>query len=292
MKLGILSKVFSRPTLEQVLDGITAAGLECFQFNAEIAGLKPVPDAIPAGLPERVREAAAARKLEVATFQGTFNMSHPDPEFRREGLRKLRGIAAACGPMGTKVIAICIGTRNRENMWAHHPDNGTPEAWRDMLSCVREGLAIAKDFGLTLALEPEVSNVVDSPAKARRLIDEIGSPHLKVTMDAANLFHAGELAHMAEVLDNAFALVGNDIIVAHAKDILKDGEAGQEAAGTGLLDYDRYLSLLHKQGFTGPLLLHGLPESKVPASVAFLREKLARVTERGHVVNACQFSES
>jgi sugar phosphate isomerase/epimerase len=269
--------MYKRRTFEEVLDAVAADGLECFQFNAEIAGLTPMPEQIPLGLPERVREAAAARGLEIATFQGTFNMCHPNPEFRREGLRRLRGIAAACEPMGTKVIAICTGTRDLEDHYRYHPDNGTPEAWRDMIACVREAVAIAQDAGLALAFEPEVSNIADSALKARRLLDEIGSSHLKVTIDAANLFHAGELPRMTEVLENAFALLEHDILVAHAKDILKDGEAGQEAAGHGLLDYDLYLSLLGKNHFKGPLLLHSLSESQVPGCVDFLRKKMARM---------------
>ena len=280
MQIGILSKVFVRPTVEAVFDAIAAAGLECVQFNPESAGLAPMPDEFPARLAERVRRAAAAQRIAIASVQGTFNMSHPDPEFRRQGLRRLQGIASVCGQLGTKVIAICIGTRDRENMWRHHPDNDSPGAWRDMTACVREGVEIARQAGVTLALEPEVSNVVDSPAKARRLLDEIGSPYLKVTLDAANLFHAGELSRMAEVLENAFDLVGRDIILAHAKDLSHDGEAGHEAAGHGRLDYDLYLSLLHAHGFNGPLLLHALTESQVPGCVAFLRAKLARVTSQ------------
>jgi hypothetical protein len=41
------------------------------------------------------------------------------------------------------------------------------------------------------------------------------------------------------------------------------------------LDYDLYVSLLASCGYDGPLLLHSLRESQVPASVAFLRSKLA-----------------
>jgi sugar phosphate isomerase/epimerase len=82
---------------------------------------------------------------------------------------------------------------------------------------------------------------------------------------------------MNEVLDQAFALIGKDIVLAHAKDLSHDGDAGHEAAGHGKLDYDRYLSLLHASGFQGPLLLHGLSEAQVPGCVAFLRDKLARV---------------
>ena len=204
-------------------------------------------------------------------------MSHPDADFRREGLRRLKLIASNCADLHTSIIAICIGTRNRENMWGYHPENGTTAAWRDMISTVREAIRIAEDAGVTLAVEPEVTNIVDSAEKARRLIDEIGSSHLKVTMDAANLFHTGELPRMSEIMERAFELVGRDIIIAHAKDLKRDGEAGQEAAGEGLLDYNRYLALLVKYSFRGPLLLHGLSETQVPLSVAFLKATIARL---------------
>ena len=139
---------------------------------------------------------------------------------------------------------------------------------------MREAIQISEESGVTLAVEPEVTNIVDSARKARRLIDEIGSPNLKVTIDAANLFHAGELPRMAEVMGNAFELVGHDIVLAHAKDLSCDGEAGNEAAGEGLLDYDHYFALLVEYGFRGPLLLHGLSETQLPKSVAFLKTKM------------------
>jgi Xylose isomerase-like TIM barrel len=86
-----------------------------------------------------------------------------------------------------------------------------------------------------VAFEPEVNNVVDSARKARRFLDEIGSPFLKVTIDPANLFHAGEMPRMKEILDEAFALVGKDVVLAHAKDLDHDGNAGHKAAGQGKL---------------------------------------------------------
>jgi sugar phosphate isomerase/epimerase len=177
--------------------------------------------------------------------------------------------------MGTAAIHVCTGTRDRDSMWRRHPDNDSPESWHDMVACVREATDIARQANVILAFEPEVNNVVDSARKARRLLDEIGSPHLKVTIDPANIFHAGELPRMREMLDEAFALVGKDIALAHAKDLDHDGDAGHLAAGQGVLDYDRYLGLLRASGFRGPLLLHGLNEAQVPGCVAFLRAKLA-----------------
>ena len=118
-----------------------------------------------------------------------------------------------------------------------------------------------------------MSNVVDTAAKARRLLDEIGSARLKVVLDGANLFHAGELQKMRAILEEAFALLGGDIALAHAKDLRRDGAAGDAAAGTGQLDYDLYMALLRGAGYRGPLILHALAEAQVDSCVAFLRGK-------------------
>jgi sugar phosphate isomerase/epimerase len=162
-------------------------------------------------------------------------------------------------------------------MWRRHPDNDLPEAWEDLVVTMSEALKIAAENGVTLAFEPEVSNVVDSASKGRRLLDQMQSPYLKVVMDPANIFHQGELPRMRAILDEAFDLLGEDIVLAHAKDLSRDGAAGHEAAGQGLLDYDQYLSLLSAVGFDVPLILHGLSEAQVDECIAFLRGKMPSI---------------
>ena len=130
---------------------------------------------------------AAARGVTVAAVQGTFNMCHPDAAVRADGLRRLRVLAEACPRMNVPMIQICTGTRSRGSIRSRHPDNQSPEAWRDMTACVRTATQIARQAGVVLGFEPEVSNVVDSAKRARQLLDEIGSPHLKVTIDGGKL---------------------------------------------------------------------------------------------------------
>jgi sugar phosphate isomerase/epimerase len=280
-QIGILlATTFTTGTLEARLDAAKACGLACVQMSMACANLPEMPDQIPAELPGRIHREAAARGIAIGSVTGTFNMSHPDAEHRRTGLRRLRVLAEACPEMGTTFIHVCTGTRDPNNMWRRHPDNDTPEAWRDMAACVREAAEIARQAKVVLAFEPEMSNVVGSARKARRLLDEVGSAHLKVTIDPANLFHEGELPRMKEILDEAFALLGKDVVLAHAKDLDHDGEAGHKAAGQGVLDYDRYIALLRKYHFPGPLLLHGLTPAQVPGCMEFLR---ARMVSSHHV---------
>lgn len=278
MRIGIFAKTFSRPTVEGVFDAVLAADLRTVQFNFACAGLPTLPESVDGEAMHRVLQAAEARGIELAAVSGTFNAIDPDVGRRRSGLERLRRLIATAERMGIPLVTLCTGTRDPENMWRRHPDNDTPAAWKDLVESLRWVLGETEGSRVALGVEPEVSNVVDSAAKCRRLLKEIGSPRLKVVMDGANLFHAGELPRMREVLDEAFELLGSDIALAHAKDLAHDGEAGDRAAGTGVLDYDRYIALLRRAGYDGPLILHGLQESEVAASVAFLNSKLAGAT--------------
>lgn len=278
MDIGIFSKTFARPTLGAVLDAVAEHGVHAVQFNLSCAGVEEIPDVIAPTLVATIRQEMAARGITMSAISGTFNMIHPDMAERQAGLRRLRTLAAACESLGTSVITLCTGTRNTASMWRSHPDNGSEDAWRDLVVSMHETAAIAEEYGVTMAFEPEVSNVIDSAQRARRLLDEIGSPYLKVVMDGANVFHKGELPHMTAILTEAFDLLGNDIALAHAKDLTEDGHAGNAAAGTGLLDYDLYVRLLHESGYTGALVLHGLSEAQTPGCIEFLRTQLTTVS--------------
>ena len=277
MRLGIFARTFARSSPESAFVALASYGLPETQFNMSVAGLPSMADEIDPALADRVRKAAAERRIALVAVSGTFNMIHPDPGVRRDGLRRLGVLAGACERLGTSTVTLCTGTRDPEDMWRRHQDNARPEAWRDLLATMQEALETAEEHSVTLAFEPETGNVVDSARKGRRLLDEMRSPRLKVVMDAANLFDARDparrLSRSEEILDKAFGLLGGDLVLAHAKDVKRSGEV--VAAGKGDLDYDLYLRYLSGTGYAGPLVLHGLAEEEVAGSLAFLRRKLA-----------------
>lgn len=274
MEIGIFARTFVEPTLEGVLDAVVAHGIRHIQFNTSCIGLSDMPDVLDVALCDHVRTELATRNIEMASLSGTYNMIHPHPAERADGLRRLGVLAANASALGTDLLTLCTGTRNPHNMWRDHPQNNSPAAWQDLLAAMEQAVALAEAHDLRLGIEPEVSNVVHSPHKARELLDTMRSDRLVIVMDGANVFPKGTLQRQHEILDEAFQLLGDRIGLAHAKDLSQDGEAGHEAAGTGLLDYDYYLQLLQQSGYDGPLVLHSLTPAQVPGCVAFLQEKL------------------
>jgi sugar phosphate isomerase/epimerase len=112
MRLGIFAKTFPRSSLGETLDAVRAHEMGCVQFNMSCAGLHPMPEEIPPELVDCIREEMNRRDLTTSAVSGTFNMIHPDPTRRGDGLRRLEVLAGACRRMGTSVITLCTGTRD------------------------------------------------------------------------------------------------------------------------------------------------------------------------------------
>lgn len=273
MEIGVFSNVYSGCTAEEGLARMKEVGLTLAQLNLCSVCGEVLPAALDEGALTAVGRQARALGVRFVSLAGTFNLIDPDPEARREGLRRFEVLCQGAALLGIPVILLCTGSRNPRSQWQWHPDNASPAAWRDLLAGTERLLTLAERYDLVLGVEPEPSNVVSDPRRARAYLDEFRSDRLKIVLDGANLFRPELVSRMDRVLEEGIGLLAGDIIQAHAKDFLVDG-AGTltyTAAGKGLLDYPRYLGTLRAAGFDGPLLLHGLGPDEVADSVRFLR---------------------
>ncbi len=280
--IGIFANTFRSPNFEAVLDAVRVHGMATIEFNLSLLGLAklagtdtlPLDDSISEQLIQRVRSACQERGITMVSLAAYFNMIHPDREQRNAGLRQLEPLMRLAKALDIKILALCTGTRDSGDMWRYHPANHNTEAYRDLLDSLNEALAMAEAYDRVLAFEPEVNLVIDSPKKARQLLDDVASPRLKVIFDPANIFPKGGLNHMHRLMTEAVDLLAQDIALAHAKDILEDGKAGEVAAGKGKLDYRHYMKLLQEIGFGGAILLHGLSEAEVAGSLQHLKNSM------------------
>jgi sugar phosphate isomerase/epimerase len=279
MQPGIFARTFERPVLAEALDAAAASGVETIQFNMALVGGPSLPRRIPPAGAAAIRAAVRARGLTMAAVSGTYNMAHPDRAVRDDGAARLHTLIAAAPALGTRVVTLCTGTRDPDDMWRAHSDNASAEAWADSLEQIAAAVRVAEAHEVVLAFEPEHNNVVGDARSGRRLLDELPSPSLRVVLDGANLIRPGELSRQGETLREAVALLGDALVLAHAKDVRDDGTI--VAAGRGDLDYPLYVRLLDDAGYAGPLVLHGLSEAEVPAAVRFLRDWLAPFAPTG-----------
>jgi len=282
MLIGIMTRTFHRPTLEEVADAVRLAGLATVQLNLVSAGLPPLPDRLERDAARRIGDVFFERGLSIAAVSANFNCIHPDPCVRTAAVKRFALLASRSKDLGTHILTMCTGTRNPDNMWHAHPDNADAEAWQDLVGVARDLTRIAEDCGVTVAFEPEVFNVVNTAAKAERLIAEVGSTQLRVLLDPANLVHPCDLPDTRPMLQDAFARLGPFIAMAHAKDVLPplpdSDECRRVAAGAGMLDYPEYVRGLVHCGFQGPLVMHDLDQTEVENCSALLRRLLSAET--------------
>jgi len=108
------------------------------------------------------------------------------------------------------------------------------------VASLREIVAVTRPYGLTIALECHVDSIMEDPAIAARILDEV--PGLTVAYDPSHLIMQGiALEDTGPLLDR----VGR----VHLRDAAR-GEM-QVRYGRGELDLDRLLALLAEHGYRG-----------------------------------------
>ncbi len=276
MQLGIFAKTYDRPDVASCLQAVADAGIPATQFNLSVAGLPTIPDqAVPDDVVDAIRAATDQAGVALAAISGTFNSAHPDPAHRQTYLARFPHLCAVARDLQIGIITLSSGSRDPQDMWRWHPDNTTPQAWADSRTTLQALAALAEDYGLTFAVEPEHSNVLATADQAITMLDQIGSPALKIIYDAANLLDPDgyDPAAAAAAIGRDIATLGPHITLGHAKELIAD--RAPAAPGMGLLPWPLIVQTLHEAGFDGALVIHGLPETSVPLAVTSLEAALA-----------------
>lgn len=288
MQIGICTTDFGLMPADELFGKVRSMGFSSVQLafgtvrecRFEPDGACEIPAELPDGAAARIADAAARHGVRIACVNGTFNMAHPDPAVRRACAARFGGFARAVRAVGCGAVSLCTGTRNAGSLWSPHPDNGTDAAWADMFEVMRQLVAVAEAEDLVLLVEQEASNVVDAPERARRLLDDIGSDRLKMIMDCANLFRAGEAVpeRVRPVIGRAFDAFGGDVRLAHGKDLLEGPGLSFCGAGEGIVDFPYMLERLKGAGYGGDMILHGIrSEARMPAARAFIEDLILRM---------------
>lgn len=271
MDLGIFARTWtSHTSLEDIFQSAMENHIRSFQFNLCVAGKETLPDSFDPGLVDKIRGLRERYDIRLDAMSGTFNLL--EEEGFEEHLRRTDVLLQICAALEIPVLTLCTGTRSRSSMWTWHEENDTQASWDLMKKRLDLLIVAAQKYQITLGIEPEISNIVSSAVKAKRLLDEMGTPTLKIIMDAANLFGAGDVISNSKIKE-AVDILKEDIVLAHAKDCeITDEGISYKAAGKGQIDFGYYLGCLKERGYKGSVILHGLTEDEISYSVNYIRK--------------------
>lgn len=267
VRLGVRAIIFTRNhPVEEAAQLIASYGLdgvqvptwyhEYEQYNSRHPEMNPA--AFPDDAVAKIRGAFAAAGLETFCMDSYNNISAQDPGALQMAVDSMKKSIDASPAFGCNVIVTEAGRRG-------------VGGFERCLASMRELLPLAEQAGVTLCVEPSYAQSVPNSWTMRGLIEEAGSPNLKVLLDPANILCYDDTARPFDVL-------GEDIILAHAKDCTVDekGMPSFPSAGEGEVDWHLFVERLMDLDEV-PLIIEYATEENIGRVIDFLREVIADV---------------
>ena len=230
-----------------------------------------------------IRELKAALKehdVQFYTLHTWVNIIDPDSMKRRENQKHVAMAVEAADRLGLKFILTHTGGRNPEGKDHPHKDNWTKETWEMSVNATKQILKDTAGSRVNLAFEAVNSCNNNTPKSHMKLKEDIGDDRVKVTLDPANMLHAGTFFRTTELINECFDLLGEDIMYAHAKDKVWTAmmpSIESATLGEGTMDYEVFLAGLSRMNYPRALLIEHLPMEQYPPSKKFLEDTAAKI---------------
>jgi sugar phosphate isomerase/epimerase len=204
-------------TVEQVIARAHRFGYQ----GVEIDGKRPHgnPLDMPQGRCRELRRMAGDEGIEIYAVAANNDFSSPIPEHRESQLVYTRELMRMTAGLGAKVLRVFVawpGVTLRpegggrydfaQAVWkAEHQDFSSEQTWAWCRESLTEAARLAGDFGVTLALQNHPPVIDKGYADCLRMVNEVGSPHLKICFDA-RLEHSLDAAGVRKALNEVGAL--------------------------------------------------------------------------------------
>lgn len=262
MYLGLWLELRPTDDLPRIADRVATMGYGALQAH--------FPAGCDAVLARRVRRACDASGLQLAAVSGYANPLRPDDAPMGFTVAQLVALIELLPILGARRLVSWSGTY-AAGIGAGHPDNQSDAAW-DALRRHADALLPRLD-GLdgVLVLEPFFAHVLSSAERATAFCRAVGSPYLRVVLDAPNLLPPERWAQQAQQIAADVAILAPHVGLIHLKDMrLRDGALELPGPGQGLLDYPAMLGAIAAAELSAPLIVEHVSLEQAAAARRFV----------------------
>lgn len=239
MRIGIRAHDMEQLPLEQVIPKIHEKGFHCMHIalKKSIKDFQVTDATLTPGLAMYMKELCMDNKVDVAVLGCYLNLANPNKEALAKTYKTYEANIRFASLLGSGVVGTETGAVNEE--YKYEPANHTEEALDIFINNLRPVVEYAEKMGVIMAIEPVYKHIVCDIKRARKVLDEINSPNLRIIFDPVNVISPYNYQDQDEIINEAFDLLRDEIAVVHAKDfVVEDGQIKSVRAGAGHLNYD------------------------------------------------------
>ena len=263
MQLGIrLHDTTPLPFEERIAD-VHRLGFSCghLALSKVIDEFSTEDDALTPGLAMYVKNVFAKNQVDIAVLGCYLNLANPNKEQLAATVHRYMAHIRFASWLGCGVVGTETGAPNET--YTFTPECHTEEALKIFTENLRPIVEYAEKMGVVVAIEPVYRHIVCNPVRARRVLDEIGSPNLQIIFDPVNLLDLDNYMERKAIIEEAIDLLGPDIAVVHLKDfVVKDVSLVSLGCGKGQMDYSSILKFIkEKKPFIHATLEDTRPEN-------------------------------
>lgn len=248
MQLGIrLHDTTNLPFEERIAD-VHNLGFACghLALGKVIDEFPTTDEAMTPGLAMYVKNVFAKNQVDIAVLGCYLNLADPNQEQLAKTVHRYMAHIRFASWLGCGVVGTETGCPNEAYKFC--PECRTEEALQLFIDRVRPVVKYAEQMGVVFAIEPVYTHIVSDPKRARRVLDEIGSPNLQIIFDPVNMLHIENYQNRQEIIEEAIDLLGPDIAMVHLKDfIVSEGRLVSVGCGLGEMDYTSVLKFMKER---------------------------------------------
>jgi len=278
LKLGIMSSVYGDLPVDEAARQIKADGFSNVVCDFAFADVHFNPLEPDWAAARKIVRAVERAGIEIVSLFGYYNVVDPDLKKRKLGAARIEALLSSGNRLGCRLVSTETGTFNSQSEWESAPENQTEQGYIQCKSALEKHARFAEKHGAALAIETYYRNIIGTIDRAERLFREVKSPGLRLVMDPCNYFRKEDLPRMQPMLQAMFQGLGEQIVIAHAKDVKASAESEElPAAGLGVLDYPLFLRLLAQLDRPLPLVVEHLRRPDVARARKFVLGQFEKI---------------
>jgi sugar phosphate isomerase/epimerase len=277
MKIGLLGLITSDLTDVNYDKLRWAADLG---FHGVGAHLTVPADTVSDATAANVKAVFADQRMPFLQLWGPYPcIISPDEAVRQAGVAGAREVVKLASKIGVTECGMRPTSLNPRGDYWPHPDNYKPETEDRLVRSLSEILQTAEDYGVDIAMETHLTTTLNTPETIRRVIERTGSKRLKINLDPCNFVGDLQTAfNLQPMLHRLFEVLGEYIATVHLKDFLLEDRfvvhISETVIGTGLMDFDTILRLVHQTKPDAYVVIEHLPLNLIPLAKRNLTQKI------------------